>query len=61
MKDVKVGDLVWDCVVGMLGIIVEGLTTEVAQPNQSLGWEWLVLYEDGKLAGADTMHLKAVG
>jgi hypothetical protein len=44
----------------MHGIIVKGPTTEVYQ-SHLLGWEWLVLYEDGKLAGADTNHLRVVG
>ena len=49
----KLGDLVKDWALGMCGIIVGGAHNDGALP-----WEWLVLYENGELLGADTNDLQ---
>ena len=49
----KLGDLVTDWALGMCGIIVSG-----AWNDGDLPWEWLVLYQDGELQGADTNDLQ---
>jgi hypothetical protein len=50
---VKLGDLVTDWALGMCGIIVSG-----AHNDGDLSWEWLVLYQNGELLGADTNDLQ---
>jgi len=50
---VKLGDLVKDWALGMCGIIVSG-----AHNDGDLPWEWLVLYQNGELQGADTNDLQ---
>jgi len=59
----KVGDLVKDYALGMNGIVVGGAFIEPAEErgaSHDLKWEWLVLYADGDLLGADTNDLKVI-
>jgi len=61
----KVGELVWDYALGNFGIVIDGAWTEynsaINEPSaRSIPWEWLVLYADGELEGADTGDLKVV-
>lgn len=51
----KLGDLVTDRSLGMSGIIIGG-----AWNDGDLPWEWLVLYQDGELLGADTNDLQVI-
>jgi hypothetical protein len=58
-----IGELVHDCALGMNGIIIDDDWIEVARPHSrpsrpAVNWEWLVLYEDGALSGANTMDLQ---
>jgi hypothetical protein len=58
---VKVGDLVKDYALGMNGIVVDGAFIEPAEErgaSHDLKWEWLVLYDDGDLMGADSNDLR---
>jgi len=60
----KIGKLICDCALGMNGIVISGKWVEYVPPfNDCIGrvipWEWLVLYEDGMLQGADTRDLEA--
>ena len=55
----KVGELVHDWAFGKNGIVVDGTHIEVGDGStyaagEMIEWEWLVLYEDGQLEGADT-------
>jgi hypothetical protein len=59
---VKVGELVHDWAFGKNGIIVDGANVEVGDGSvhvygEMIEWEWLVLYEDGELQGADTRDI----
>ncbi|HIK67133.1 MAG TPA: hypothetical protein EYF95_04120 [Flavobacteriales bacterium] len=58
-----IGFLVHDYALGRSGIVVDGAFTEET-PGQhntrALDWEWLVLYEDGELMGADTNDLQVI-
>jgi len=62
----SVGTLVHDYALGMNGIVVSGAWTEegrsyAANPvSRDIDWEWLVLYDDGELQGADTGDLKEI-
>ena len=61
----KVGALVHDSSFGMNGVIIDNDWIEPARPHSrpsrpAANWEWLVLYEDGILSGANTMYLQAV-
>ena len=59
----KVCDLVNDDGLGMNGIVVgDAFTEEMSERGASrpMKWEWLVLYEDGDMLGADTNHLKVI-
>ena len=51
----RIGTLVHDYALGMNGVVVFGAHTELPE---DIDWEWLVLYEDGELQGADTGDLK---
>ena len=60
-----IGKIVYDYALGRRGIVVGGAFTEKrANPHprhaMDINWEWLVLYEDGELMGADTLDLKAI-
>jgi hypothetical protein len=56
-----IGKVVHDYALGRNGIVVDGHFTEDGQADgQTLEWEWLVLYDDGELQGADTNDLQAV-
>ena len=57
----KVGELVYDYALRRNGIVVSGSWIEqqgdMVHPIQ---WEWLVLYNDGNLMGADTNDLNEI-
>jgi hypothetical protein len=59
----ELGNMVHDYALGMNGIVVGGAWV---QPRAETGastdhsWEWLVLYDDGDLMGADTNDLQVV-
>lgn len=57
----QLGKLVHDYALGKNGIVVDGAFTE-GRPGegQNLDWEWLVLYDDGEMMGADTNDLKVI-
>ena len=52
----KEGKLIWDYALGMNGVIISGPWRECRLPSD-LDWEWLVMYEDGELHGADSNDL----
>ncbi len=57
-----IGKVVHDYALGMNGIVVSG-TRRDFDPALAAGpcdWEWLVLYDDGELQGADTNDLQEV-
>ncbi len=62
-----IGKLIFDYALGRSGIVVDGHNTEVGNLptnslacGQTLEWEWLVLYDDGHTAGADTNDIKEI-
>ena len=58
-----VGKMVHDYALGMNGIVVDGAFIEEMSDRGAstpLDWEWLVLYEDGELTGADTNDLQEI-
>ena len=58
-----IGLLVHDYALGMNGIVIDGAFIEPAEErgaSHDLKWEWLVLYDDGDLMGADTNDLQVV-
>jgi hypothetical protein len=58
---VKIGKLIYDFALGRNGIIVDGHNTEEGEADgQTIEWEWLVLYDDGELTGADTNDLQVI-
>ena len=56
----KLGDMVFDYALDKNGVVVSGPFTEERGNLHSLNWEWLVLYCDGELMGADTNDLAVV-
>lgn len=56
----RIGNLVHDHALGRHGIVVGGPWTEERENTYSLDWEWVVLYDDGELMGADTNDLKVI-
>ena len=56
----NLGDLVTDHALGMCGIIIGQGWTEERENTFSVDWEWLVLYQDGELLGADTNDLQVI-
>jgi len=57
-----IGKLVHDYALGKNGIVVSGQFIELREnaPSLPINWEWLVLYDDGELQGADTNDLQAI-
>jgi len=60
-----VGKLVYDFALGMHGIIIgDSFSEEVesyTHPGQRcIDWEWLVLYDDSELMGANTRDLQVI-
>jgi len=58
-----VGDLVHDYALNKHGIIIgDSFAEEEVQHGGTwvCNWEWLVLYDDGDLIGADTNDLKVI-
>jgi len=63
-----IGKVVHDYALGMNGIVVSGEWTEprgsdseaAHDSHHDIRWEWLVLYDDGELQGADTSDLQEV-
>ena len=53
-----IGKLVWDYALGKTGIVVGGPWKEERESTYPINWEWLVLYDDGELMGADSPDLK---
>jgi len=59
----QLGKLIYDYALGMNGIVVDGAFIEPAKErgaSHDLKWEWLVLYDDGEMLGADTNDLKVI-
>ena len=64
----KAGNLVHDFALGQYGIVVSGPWIEprgsdseaAHDSHKDITWEWLVLYDDGDLMGADTNDLQVV-
>ncbi|HIE84537.1 MAG TPA: hypothetical protein EYQ00_12140 [Dehalococcoidia bacterium] len=64
----KVGELIHDYALGMNGIVVDGpwleprgSDSEAAHDSHTdIIWEWLVLYDDGELQGADSVDLREI-
>jgi len=56
----RIGKLVWDYALGKHGIVVQRGWTEKREAAFDIDWEWLVLYDDGELMGADTSDIKEV-
>ena len=60
-----IGKLVHDYALGANGIVVSGAWTEhnaaINDPSgRDISWEWLVLYDNGVLEGADTNDLQEI-
>ena len=58
-----IGKVVHDYALGMNGVVISGAWVEPGSKEgtfKELPWEWLVLYEDGELQGADTNDLQEV-
>jgi|LWDU01.1.fsa_nt_gi hypothetical protein len=63
-----IGKVVHDYALGMNGIVVSGTWTELRgsdseaahDSHRDITWEWLVLYDDGELQGADTNDLQEI-
>ena len=59
-----IGLLVHDYALGMNGIVVGGAWVQPREQNPGAStdhsWEWLVLYDDGDLMGADTNDLQVM-
>jgi len=64
----KVGDYIHDWALGRNGIIVDGPWVEAAgsdseaahDSHHDIAWEWVVLFDDGDVGGADTIDLKVI-
>ena len=61
----ELGDMIHDYALGKNGIVVDTAWTEiysvVGRPDdRATDWEWLVLYDDGELMGADTNDLQVI-
>ena len=61
----ELGDMIYDYALGRNGIVVDAAWTEiysvVGRPDdRATDWEWLVLYDDGELMGADTNDLQVI-
>jgi hypothetical protein len=57
-----IGFLVHDYALGRNGVVVSGAWTEERRDHRrvDIDWEWLVLYDDGELQGADTNDLQVI-
>lgn len=57
-----IGLLVHDYALGRNGIVVgdEWVEDLAHKGGLKINWEWLVLYDDGELSGADTSDLKVI-
>jgi hypothetical protein len=61
----ELGDMIHDYALGKNGIVVDTAWTEIYSTNgldadRATDWEWLVLYDDGELMGADTNDLQVI-
>ena len=66
----KVGELVFDYALEKNGIVVGGpwkdrhfhpaVSEGKTAPFVLISWDWLVMYDDGELMGADTMDLQVL-
>ena len=58
--------MIHDDALGKNAIVVDAAWTEiysagdVTQTDRATDWEWLVLYDDGELMGADTNDLQVI-
>tara|TARA_Y100000034_G_scaffold130577_1_gene189363 strand:+ start:809 stop:1000 length:192 start_codon:yes stop_codon:yes gene_type:complete len=58
-----IGELVYDCALGRNGIVISGAFTEMCDNRNTtlpINWEWLVLYDDGEMMGAETSDLTVI-
>ena len=59
-----IGNMIHDYALGMNGIVISGAWVQPREQNPGAStdhsWEWLVLYEDGDLMGADTNDLQVI-
>ena len=58
----ELGNMVYDYALGRNGVIVDEQFTEYREnaPSLPINWEWLVLYDDGEMMGADTNDLQVI-
>jgi len=56
-SDVKIGDMVYDADYGLTGLIVGGPWTFTDDDGQTHEWEFLIMFDDGGLAGSDSYSL----
>ena len=61
----ELGDMIHDYALGKNGIVVDTAWTEIYSTSghaadRATDWEWLVLYDDGELLGADTNDLQVI-
>jgi hypothetical protein len=61
----ELGNMVHDYALGKNGIVVDTAWTEIYSAGEynasrATDWEWLVLYDDGELMGADTNDLQVI-
>jgi len=61
----ELGNMIHDYALGKNGIVVDTAWTEIysvgGRPDdRATDWEWLVLYDDGELMGADTNDLQVI-
>ena len=57
--------MIHDYALGKNGIVVDTAWTEIYSAGEynafrATDWEWLVLYDDGELMGADTNDLQVI-
>ena len=55
--------MIHDYALGKNGIVVDAAWTEAYSAGEATrytDWEWLVLYDDGELMGADTNDLQVI-
>jgi len=61
---VKVGDLVHDHALGMNGIVIDDMWVEERDSRKkcqrTIVWEWCVLFDDGKISGADSRDIRMI-
>jgi hypothetical protein len=58
--DVKMGDVVYDADYGLTGLVVEGPCTFTDTDDQTHEWEFLIMFDDGYVAGSDGPSLTVI-